>query len=203
MPQWDHKRNHVGIFGGSGTGKTTYTLRYITTAESECVFIFDAEGEFAERLALNPALTPAGIDLAIPTGWVCFDPHTMFPGDLENALEFFCKVVLEFSKEHGGRKFFVVDELGQYISGSKIPKPLKTIVQTGRRYGIDCVFMGQQPNELHNTVRTQLSEVVCFRLCDDNALEFPIKRGFKENELRNLPDHHWICRDDKGNEARS
>lgn len=203
MAQFDHKRNHLGIFGGSGTGKTTYAIRAITGQSSECVFIFDPDGEFSHKLGVNPALTAEGIDIAIETGWVCFDPSIMFEGELEDALEWFCVLVMAYSKKHGGRKFFVVDELGTYISGSKIPKPLKAIVQTGRRYGIDCVFMGQQPNELHNTVRTQLSEVVCFRLADDNALEFPIKRGFDEAEIRNLPDYQWVCRDDKGNEARS
>ena len=44
-------------------------------------------------------------------------------------------------------------ELGRNVTGNTIPKRLKVLVQTGRRYGLDGVFIAQQPNELQNPVR--------------------------------------------------
>ena len=83
--QLEHRRFHLGIFGGSGTGKTTYALKFVAHAQAKTVFLFDAEGEFSQRLQVAPARTVYELDQAIASGWVCFDPHIMFPGDLECA----------------------------------------------------------------------------------------------------------------------
>jgi uridine kinase len=40
--QANHRRFHLGIFGGSGTGKTTYAMKYMASASAKCVFIYDA-----------------------------------------------------------------------------------------------------------------------------------------------------------------
>ena len=201
--QLEHRRFHLGIFGASGTGKTTYALKFVTHAQARTVFLFDAEGEFSQRLQVAPARTVYELDQAIASGWVCFDPHIMFPGELESALEYFSKLTLRAAAMLPGRKLFVVDELGQYVGGSTIPKPLKKLVQSGRRSGVDGVFMAQQPNDLHNTIRCQLSEVVCFQLIDDTALEFPKKFGFDIEAVRALKPFEFICRNNRGAEVRS
>lgn len=200
--QLSHPRFHLGVFGGSGTGKTTYALKFVATAKAKCVFLFDAEGEFASRMELKPARNPLQLDAAIRSGWCCFDPHDMFPGNLEAGLQFFSRLALEASKRLPGRKLFVVDELGWYCSGNAVPFPLKQIVQSGRRHGLDGVFIGQQPNELHNTIRCQLTEVVCFQLTDVTALEFPRKFGFDTEAVRALKPYHFICRNNRGGEVR-
>lgn len=202
--QPDHERFHLGVFGGSGTGKTTYALRFITVAKARCVFLFDAEGEFARRLCLVPARLPQDIDAAVASGWVCYDPHVMFPGQMEEALVFFCRFVIAWCEKLEGRKFFVVDECQRYMTGNVVPPALKVLVQSGRRYGADGVFIGQQPNELHNTVRAQLSEVACFTLTDEQALKFPKRFGFDVAAVSRLDPklHQWICRDNQGRETR-
>ncbi|MDX1943763.1 MAG: hypothetical protein SFU86_00020 [Pirellulaceae bacterium] len=159
---------------------------------------------------LAPALTGAAIDAAVATGWVCFDPNHLFPGDEEAALVFFADCALQISDRLPGRKFFVVDELGSFISGNSIPKRFKHFVRVARRYGIDCVWMAQGPNGINTAVRDQLTEVVCHRLDDTCSLDFPLQRGFSEKELRALPlrqyqpgaKYYWISRDQLGREAR-
>lgn len=200
--QLAHPRFHLGVFGGSGTGKTTYALKYVANSRARCVFLFDAEGEFSARMNLAPARTTWELDKAIPTGWVCYDPHIMFPGRMETALEYFARLTLAASTRLPGRKLVVVDELGRYMSGANVPPPLKEIVQTGRRAGLDGVFISQQPNELHNTVRCQLTEVVCFQLTDECALEFPRKFGFDPEAIRQLAPYRFICRNNRGKEVR-
>lgn len=202
--QLDHVRYHLGVFGGSGTGKTTYALKYVAASKAKCVFLFDAEGEFSKRMELPACRTPGEIDAAIRSGWVCYDPHEMFSGDMEAGITYFCKLALEVSKRLGGRKLVVIDELGWYVTGHKLPFPLKQIVQSGRRWGLDGVFLGQQPNELHNTIRCQLTEVVCFQLTDAQALEFPQKFGFDIEAIRALDParHQFICRNNRGGEVR-
>ena len=200
--QLSHPRFHLGVFGGSGTGKTTYALKFVASTNARCVFLYDAEGEFSSRMQLQPARTPAELDAAIRAGWVCFDPHVMFSGNLEAGLVYLSRLAMEASKRMPGRKFIVVDELGWYVTGNSIPFPLKQVVQSGRRHGLDGVFIGQQPNELHNTIRCQLTEVVCFQLTDDTALEFPRKFGFDPEAIRALKPYEFICRNNRGAETR-
>lgn len=200
--QANHRRFHLGIFGGSGTGKTTYAMKYMASASAKCVFIYDAEGEFSERMKIPPARTTFELDQAILSGWVCYDPHTMFPGNLEDGLEYFARLALAAADRLPGRKLFAVDELGRYMSGFQVPQPLKVLIQTGRRSGLDGVWIGQQPNELHNTVRCQLSEVVCFQLTDETALEFQKKFGFDTEAVRNLAPFRFIARNNQGGEVR-
>jgi hypothetical protein len=200
--QLAHPRYHLGVFGGSGTGKTTYALKFAAHTQARCAFLFDAEGEFAERMHLLPCRTAYELDQAMLTGWVCFDPHIMFPGRLEDALEFFARLTMAAAARMPGRKLFMVDELGRYCSGMAVPQPLKDLVQSGRRSGVDGIFIGQQPNELHNTVRCQLTEVVCFQLTEDRALEFPTKFGFDPEAVRTLGPFRFICRNNRGGEAR-
>lgn len=197
-----HPRFHLGVFGASGTGKTTYAERFICGAKSEAVFIFDPEGEFASRLHLPWVSSFAAVDAAVLSGWVCFDPMPEF-GDQTAGLDYFCRYAYAASSVIKGRKFFVVDELGKYMeSTGKCLQSLKDILQTGRRRGLDGVFMAQQPNELHNTVRCQLSEVVCFQLTDETALKFPKQFGFDVDAIRTLQPFQFIARNNRGGEKR-
>lgn len=201
--QLAHRRHHLGIFGAGGNGKTTFAQRYLANASSNAVFCFDPEGEFSQAFHIAPARTFAELDESAETGWVCFDPHTLFPGDLEKALDFFAAYTLRVCARRPGRKFFAVDELGWYVTGQAIPKNLRILVQSGRRKaGIDCVFIGQAPNEIHNYIRAQLTEVVCFQLTEDCALEFPRKFGFDTESVRGLPRFNYIARTNQGGELR-
>jgi|SRR6185369_15296091 len=203
MNHRDHPRFHLGVFGGSGSGKTTYALRFVSRAVSSCVFCFDPDGDFALGLNVAPARTVYELDAAVRSGWVCFDPHTMFAGNLEGALEYFAHLALLAGARLRGRKFFVVDELGWYVSGSNIGHWLRVLVQSGRRKaGIDGVFIAQSPNELHNFVRAQLNEVVCYQMTEDCALDYPRKFGFDVEAVRALQPFQFICRNNRGQEVR-
>ena len=65
------------------------------------------------------------------------------------------------------------DEIDLLTSNTTYPQSLVAVMQTGRRYQIDAFpdFLGQ-PNNLHNRVRTQLTEVYTFLHTDSAALKF-------------------------------
>lgn len=192
--QLDHRPFRLGVFGGSGTGKTTYALRFLANTEFRCRFIFDADdGELATRLGLKAARTPDELDAAVASGWVCFDPWDMFT-DPEIALRFFCTWVFATCEHLPGRKVFVVDELQEYTTPHKVPEELARLVRRGRRRGLDSVFISHSPGELHNAVRSQLTEVVCHLMVDDTALEWPARFGIDPEEIRALPPFAFICR---------
>ena len=81
--------------------------------------LFDADGDFSARMNLVPARTTFERDRAIPTGWVCYDPHIMFPGRLEVALEFPRKFGFdpEAVRGLGPYQFFCLNNLGRETRG--------------------------------------------------------------------------------------
>lgn len=199
--QFDNKRSITICAGVGQSGKSTFALRYLINGDFTCRFIFDVEGEAAKRLGL-PLRGDADIFFALPTGWVLFDPHPMFPGRLDEAFAFFCDWTFEMCSRLPGQKILMVDEVWKYISTAKVPDELAVCVQTGRKRGLAMVFNTQLPNKLHLSLRNECSELVCFRLQDSTVLEFPVERGFNSDELRALPDLHFISRSEQGGERR-
>lgn len=200
--QLDHPACRVGIFGSSGTGKTTFAERYLRGTPAGVRFIFDREGEWSKRLGVPQVGNVVRMPDALRTGWVLFDPDTMFEGRHEDSLEFFADWTLQVCKRIPGRKIFVVDELQLLITGHKIGRHTMTVIQTGRRYGLDFLLISQAPNLIHNSVRGQLTEVVLFRLTDELALEFPESVGISPDRVRALPDYHYISLNTKTGEQR-
>lgn len=201
--QIHHEAFTVGIFGSKGSGKTTYALRFLANTPARMRFIFDYDGEFAERLGLPWIGDKEEFAGAFESGWLCFNPHRMFADNEVAAFDFFCDLALRYSRAMDGRKLVVIDELMRYVSPNKVPKALKDIVWIGRRCGLDGVFLAQQPNQLHNLIREQLTEIVTFRTFTENSLDTLREFKFDVKEVENLPPHAWIARTKWGRESRS
>jgi hypothetical protein len=61
----------------------------------------------------------------------------------------------------------------------------------------------QQPQRLNMTLKTCMSEVVCFRLQGDGPLEFAREFGFDRDEVAALAPLHFVSRNlDSGGELR-
>ena len=71
-----------------------------------------------------------------------------------------------------------------------------------QEWGVDPQMSPSAAVGLHNTVRCKLSEVACFQLTDDCALEFPAKFGFNPEEIRALAPFRFIARNNQGGEVR-
>jgi hypothetical protein len=203
MLEVSNKRHVIVCAGVQGTGKSTFALRYLVNAPLEFRFIFDPEDEYSQRLKLSGARDAYGLSLQLCTGWVLFDPHTMFAGRLDAAFAFFCEWTFEMSDRLPGRKLVVVDEAWKYVNTRTHPVELEACVRSGRKRGLQCLFNTQTPNLLHSTIRNECSELVCFRLSDKNCLAMPDERGFNVEEIKALPDLHFISRNlDSGGELR-
>jgi GTPase SAR1 family protein len=200
-----HRKFHLLVIGTGGYGKSTYAEKFVANApDTSCVFLFDPDGDFAEEMDLTPCTTPAEIDQAVKTGFVCYDPTEMYPGETEKGLEYFCRYAYERSDRLPGRKFLVIDELWEHCDGGPLPKALKVCVKKGRHVRLDCVFISHTPNEVHNSIRAQVTEVVCFNvMVDDGLAQKWLKNfGFDLDELRQLPQFHYIARNKRGGETR-
>jgi len=192
--QFTHPNFCLGIVGKRGSGKTSYFLRWLTHSRYHTRFVFDGEGELAGRLGLPAARTPAQLLEALPSGWVVFDPQEMFPGHPLRGFEFFSDWSFRLAERLPGRKLFAADELWRYTCSAVIPPAFEVLLFKGRRVGLDCAFVSQRLNRIHNAVRDTFSEVVAFRHQDKNSIEFLRDNGFDEEAVRRLRPGEWIAR---------
>lgn len=188
MLQLRHPRSITLVCGVSCSGKSTFAIRYLLNVQGvACRFVFDPEGEVASRLKLPAAATAAQLEADLASGWVIFDPHSMFPGRLADAFQFFCEWVFACACRGPGRKICLVDEVWKYCSPHAIPDELALCVQTGRKRGLEMVFCTQRPNRLNEAITNEVSELVCFRLQGENAIDLVEMIGVPKNRVADLP----------------
>lgn len=183
------------IVGSSGSGKSSYAVSVLGNGKFTCRFIFDPSGEYAQRFQRRACRVAAELHAAIPTGWVVFDPHTLFPGDPERAFENFCEWAWQVSGKMPGQKTLFADEVWKFCSPNLLPKPLVQIIQDGRKSGIGLLATTQRPNRLNETIIAEATELVSFKLSGMNALEY-LRRNcdeFPVDKLPGLPVLHYIA----------
>jgi len=204
-------RNVTICAGVSGMGKSTFGLRYLVNAPLAIRYLFDAESsernpqrnEFADRLRISSAGDVYGLSLGLCRGWIAFDPHQLFHGQLEAALAFFLDWAWETAARIPGNKVVVVDEIWRYCSPQGIPAELANIVQSGRKRGLHLLLNTQEPNRLNSTIINGASEIVCFRLQSRTALKMIADYGFNGEEVASLPALQFVARNmDSGGELR-
>jgi len=205
------KRSVIVVCGLSGFGKTTFALRALVNLKLSARFLFDPDpgefnpdiGEFSDRLKLPPSQSLYDLSLNLCRGWVAFDPHTLFPGDLENACNFFCDWAWEKSLQLPGEKILVIQDAYRFCTPHFVPAPIKTIVQSGSKRRLYLMIDAHEPQKLNSTVKTGMSEVICFRLQGEGPLSFAEEFGFKRDEVANLPQLQFVARNlDSGGELR-
>lgn len=194
--KFDHKADRRLYTGVSGTGKTTLWMDQVRDHEARFKFIYDHQGEYAERS--NKRKICASVDLLIEAiedrqEVIVFDPIQDFPGQAGKGFACLCDLVFQMSKEGdlNGTKLIACDEL-QLVTDRRIePIEFLTLCETGRRYQIDALFTSQAPNRLHNAIRDQVTEVFAFRLTDSNALDWLKDQGFDPDQVRAQADYKY------------
>lgn len=154
--------------------------------------VYDHEGEFALRSGHAPCFSHAEMVAHAKTGVIVYDPSQQFAGDLQGGWDFFCAWCFEFSANHHGTKLFCCDELQKLTATSQFAPDFAAIVETGRRRGIDCAFVCQQPNRIHNCVRNQVTHVVTFRQADARSIGWFEDFGIEPDEIRQLSQGEYI-----------
>jgi hypothetical protein len=207
------RRSVIVVCGVSGFGKTTYQIRALLNLDLSARFLFDPDpgefnrtvGEFADRLKLPASHTEydCRLNLCRPGGYVAFDPHTVFPGDLENGFNAFCDFAWEMCPHLPGEKILVVQDAYRFCTPHFVPEPMKKIVQSGSKRGLSMMIDAHEPHKLNSTVKSGMSEMVCFRLQGDGPLSFAEEFGFNRDEVANLDRLQFVARNlDSGGELR-
>ena len=120
MPDYSNPSSITLIFGQSSGGKTSFAFSYLLNEKFSCRFIFDDRGQAARRLCLPSCATLDQCEAALPSRWVCFNPHIYYPGArLIKGLTWFMDWTFEVCKRGPGRKVILIDELWQWSSSRK------------------------------------------------------------------------------------
>lgn len=181
MPRvFDHHAHKAGIFGLSGHGKSVYQIRAAIGSPARFKFVFDHKGEFKVRAGALQCSTPDEIEAALPSGWIVFNPHVMFPGKMIDAFTFWCDFTWRLSFDLGFNKLFVADELS-LLTDSQAPDELCRIMEDGRSVSLDVLITSHGANTLHNRIRSQFTEIVTFRQRSQPALDV-MEREFGFNQ---------------------
>ena len=194
-----HKPTKLLITGSSGTGKTTFVLRYLTGTLADRVLIYDWQGEFAERLGLTPQplnFAALGDHADAHRVTVCDPALTECPaGEGLARFAVFCR---EYARNlpNNGTALIVVDELHrlQDTNAAGVPPEFVDVLEFGRRDGLDAVMVSQAPNLLHNRIRNQITEAVVFRLIDARAAGWLEPLGFDLDAIREQRSGSYIYR---------
>lgn len=195
IQNFDHPSDKRLITGTSGTGKTTLFIHQVKQEKARLKFIFDHQGEFSAKLKVPAVHDADGLCQKTSLGgYVVFDPLVMFSGRLPEGFSFFCDFVFSVSGVLKGRKLFCCDELQKLVDNKTENPELQNILDSGRRFQIDCLFISQAPNAIHNRIRNQLTEVYTFRQSDDRAIEYLAGNGFPEDKVRSLPNFKYLRR---------
>jgi hypothetical protein len=192
---FDHPAFREMTVGTGGVGKTTAFIERLKKQKASVVWIFDHKHEFCRKLN-SPAIysIPELCRATAKGGYVCFDPCRLWPDDKIAAFRFFCDFVYGVSAEIPGRKILVADEIHRLTEKSKRPRELLLCVDDGRCFRLDCMFVGQASNSMHNEFRNQITELYTFRQADKNAVVFLEDNGFDPDEVRALRPGEWLWR---------
>lgn len=176
----------VVIPGVSGVGKSTLFEKLVRREKkARWKFLYDhKQGDLARRFGVKSCRTPSDlVDATTRGGYVIFDPGEMYPGKPEKGFGFFCDFVWNIGTTQKGQKIFGTDELNSLIDARNCPDEFLIILDQGRTFQIDCFFIAQSMNEIHNGVRKQMTEVFAFRQGDENGVGWLMEKGI------GLPPH--------------
>jgi hypothetical protein len=201
MAQYSHRPFKCLLVGKSGSGKSTYQLRYVKNCRHSRVFIFDHKGEFRDKLGIEPLASLDELTDQLIEGekFLSWEYRDEFPGDPEGAFQFFCRWTFEMCKElrgDGQKSLLVVDEVNRFTSVNELGYDFKELIEDGRIQGLDFLGTAHNANRINSNLRAQLTEIVALKTTDKRPLEFLSECGFDPEEIRALNVGEFILRDE-------
>lgn len=197
----------VGIFGASGSGKTTKALNLIKNCRRLIVFdcLDDFVGTFRRFTSLDE-LKVFCIKNYIKGFRVCYVPPYASEARALSDLSEFIKY-LQFGYkigQHNAKLTLFVDELNlPFPLGYTRAKPLNGfgfLCNQGRHYGVNIVGVSQRMSLVDMPFRANLSDLYVFRLSDFNDVKSAVAllgTQYRERIL-NLPNYSYIFKNENG-----
>lgn len=197
----------VGIFGASGSGKTTKALDLVK--DSRRLVVFDALDEFTGKFPRKTNLDELKVYLiknyakGFRVAYV--PPFGSEPRALSDLCDFLRRLQSGFKyNQHAAKITLFVDELNRsFPLGYSRQKPANGfcfVCNQGRHYGINVVGCSQRMSQVDMPFRANLSDLFVFRLADYNDIKCAVAMvgvPFKQ-QLLELPNYKYIYKNEQG-----
>lgn len=205
----------IGVYGASGSGKSTWVRAEIATRQR--VVIFDALEEYAGRRGVLTARGPKGLSQNLRRAWprdrfvIAYVPTA---GDEPAELHRLATVLrlAQSNRREGGefrgrRLTLYVEEMNTAFPIADLPAGLRGMMDLcsrGRHYGIDLIGVSQRPSEIHNRFRGNCTAVVAFRPATvrDVTVLSDLYGAEHREALRTLVPHEFLRLDAGGAVSR-
>jgi hypothetical protein len=186
--QIHHKPTKIVVTGQSGSGKTTYVMRYLKNSPYHHVVVFDHKLEFFERENIQPEFNRENLVEHVVAGKrvISYSPLDDFPGNSQSGFEFICEWSYEIARASDKRFLFVCDEFNRFTDSNSVGWEFTQLIEDGRLWGLDFIGTAHGGNQIHNRIRSQFTEVVAFHTEDKTPLAFLEEYGFDVDEVRGL-----------------
>ena len=194
----DHPSIKVLISGTSGSGKSTLLEKLIRREKAKWQFIYDhKEGDFARRFNVRPCFDLDELSGRLEELWpvggsVIFNPSKIFAGKPEAGFAEFCQFLCRIKAALPGKKMLIADELDALVDNRCEPEALTVILDQGRTFQLDCYFIAQATNGIHNQVRKQIREIFVMLQGTKNGTEWLEEKGFSKPEIDALKHGQWL-----------
>lgn len=207
MKKTNNDSRRIGIFGASGSGKTTKALELVKDCRR--LIVFDALDDFTGRFTriANFEFLKTYLIKNYAKGFrVAYVPPE---GSEPFALSELCYFLRDLQRgykfnQHQAKVTLFVDELNiSYPLGYHNSKPkngFSFVNLQGRHYGINVLGASQRISLVDLPFRSNLSDVFIFRQADFNDIKAAVSIMGAQNKQRilDLPNYKYIYKNDKG-----
>ena len=197
MGDYSLQPQHIILAGMTGSGKTTYVIRYLINDDTAaCRFIFDDLNRMWPRLKIPCCHSPPALAESLGTKWSVFNPVLMLPqfgGDMRKAFRWWCKWIFDVAGRGPGKKMVVVPEVWRHCNPDNIPPELALLAQAGRELHIELIADTQRPEMLNGSITASATELIVFRQMHPAALRVTENllrdggNGYDPAAIRSLP----------------
>lgn len=188
----------VGAFGGRGTGKTAWVRRWIDAWDAPCVAMWDFKRD-PKMKDFGRAIVgdiPAFIEAIRAQSFrVRFQPD--LTRDVHKQFAMFCKAMWLIGYRH---PVMFVDELPAVTRANKAPDEWRQCVNVGREYddsqgrpsSLTIVITAQRVAEIDKSTLGNCDVIHTGRVRGGDADVLAGELSVKADELKKLPDLHWV-----------
>lgn len=189
----------IGVWGASGSGKSSYVKKKIKGLKR--MVVFDPLDEYG-TLCKVKATNLDQVRLAMRNDWAGFSVAYVPPAGQEiRALSALCKLLMvaqtPFKEQGKGQGLtLVVEEMNLSFPVAGIPRAhsgFSEICSRGRHYGIEVFGLSQRIAEVGTRFRGNCTETVVLRQQGKNDIDAAaMTLGIDAKEVRKLTNLHYI-----------
>ncbi len=202
----------TGIFGASGSGKTTRFLEMIEEQKLNRLIILDPMGDWKDIKGFKAYKTLKGLYTAMKQNWngefklvLDVDEDDFYLPDILQQISRDLFIIQKpYADGKDKRKITLgIDEMADYYPNKTLAKDeqgFQKLCRKGRHYGVNIIGASQRLAEVHTSFRGNMSQNYYFRQGDAADVNRALQQLGAEYKpaLQGLADHEYLLKSSNG-----